>query len=176
MRNRQLSVRYWIYLLLKYVYLFNPTAKKIGYKTMGGIQIGSTSERVMILQNEIIGGKGYGVLLGHQVITAPDPVKLAKSAKPKVNLIDDALQYYSPMYDISIEENLIQQMGTSGISTVDVQVFTDNQQQEFTVYINDLSIYRNRIMGCSTQLDAKSTTTLAFGGIILDYLECIAGY
>jgi hypothetical protein len=166
-----ISVRYWIYLLLKYVYLFNPTAKKIGYKAMGGIQIGSTSERVMILQNEIIGGKGYGVLLGHHVIPPPEPVKLAKSAKQIENHINAALQYYSPMYEISIEENLIQQMGTSGISALDIKIIKDNQQQEFTVYINDLTIYRNRIMGCSTQLDAKSTTTLAFGGIILDYLE-----
>ena len=39
-----------------------------GYKAKGGIQIGTGSTKVIVLRNEIFGGAGHGIILGHRAV------------------------------------------------------------------------------------------------------------
>ncbi|MEM1319223.1 MAG: DUF6519 domain-containing protein [Bacteroidota bacterium] len=151
------------------------------YKTEGGIQIGGSSERVRILENKIVGGKGNGITLGH-LPSAPDDgaipaadiqalygasgyVKGIANADLKAYLDNNFL---SVLYEISVERNQIQQMGLSGIG---VQSFFSLKQVELMISIEDLTIYRNHIRLCARQMDAdlpeEMLDEMAFGGVCL---------
>ncbi|MEO8148078.1 MAG: DUF6519 domain-containing protein [Bacteroidia bacterium] len=158
------SLRYQIYSMLRYLYLYKPTQIKPEYLAMGGIQIGGTSERVMIRQNEIIGGSGYGILLGHQ-------------SPPALVISSTVIKYsYSALFEIAIEENQIKLMGLAGIGVLN----TGEQDIEHIVHIEDLIIYRNRITLCAFQIPERnfkimlsptSQNAIPHGGIILGYCE-----
>jgi hypothetical protein len=102
------------------------------YKSLGGIQIGCGSDKVWILQNEIMGGAGNGITLGH----LEDEQK--KSA-------DRIIEYTHSLYDITIEENLIVEMGLSGIGTV---IHLLQKGKTAVIYCNKLLICENTIRFC----------------------------
>ena len=154
-----LSIRYQIYRLLRYIGLYHPTgvSEKV-YRATGGIKIGGTSERVHIKANEIIGGSGNGITLGHLD-------EENKIATDKLNV------FYSALYEINIEENTILQMGLSGISSIlnlDLQV-----PIPIFVTTTDITIYRNLIRLCARQLPLQEPENeeqkkfQAFGGVVL---------
>lgn len=163
------SLAYRIYLLMKYVRLFIPLMGNIGYKTMGGIQIGLFSERVRIVQNEIIGGRGAGIILGGRSL----PV--TNSSYTGLSTTNTDISSYSALYQIAIEGNLITQMGLSGISSASLNNYTNDAGKTQNVLINDVTIYRNVLMGCSTQVTANDLAgaekSPVFGGVILDSCE-----
>lgn len=158
------SLAYYSYSLIRYVVIYNPSGRFIkGYQAEGGIQIGGTSERVRILENEIIGGKGNGITLGHLTQVYSRNYTTAFS-------YNDNNFEYSPLYEIIIERNKIFQMGLSGISAL----LYGGESSHLSI-VNDISIYRNHIRYCTHQLPERnsntSSTNLAFGGIILNDCE-----
>jgi hypothetical protein len=151
------SVQYQVYRFIRYILVYRPSGRsEKKYLTQGGIQIGGTSEKISIRENEIIGGNGNGITLGH--VHEDDNQYLFK--------VNNTAYSYSPIYEISIEENLILQMGLSGISSL--QAFGKGESY---VVVKNLTIYRNTIRLCSRQLPevtAQSTNkNLAWGGIVL---------
>lgn len=123
------------------------------YLAQGGIQIGGSSDSIRILQNEIIGGQGNGIIIGHLPNSiASDVVNdLAygyRAATPELraNLRD---RFLSTCYAIEIEENVIRSMGLAGISVV---TFFNPETIGLMVRVEDLIIYRNEIVQCLQQL------------------------
>lgn len=151
------SIRFLAFRLLRYVLLYRPTGRsEKKYLTQGGIQIGGTSEKVSIKENEIIGGKGNGITLGH--VHEDDNQYLFNTKEKTLR--------YSPLYGISIEENLILQMGLSGISSL-----LSVEKGESYVVVKDITIYRNTIKLCARQLPEiaweKRNDNRAYGGVVL---------
>ena len=158
------GIKYTVFVMVKYITIYYPhTVFFIGYKALSGIQIGGTSERVRILENEIIGGKGNGITLGHLM-----------ENEEKYSFVNRAVNYkYAPLYEISIEGNHITSMGLSGISAL-----LNQTELVFYVNIHDFTAYRNLIRNCARQLpnliDQKGLDkNVAFGGIILT--DCTNG-
>lgn len=90
----------------------------------GGIQISGGSERIIIIDNHIEGGKGCGITLGNGYFTR-DLEKLAQQASqnPK-KLLQWSIQDRFPfLYDIHILNNTITKMGSSGIGMADFFFF-----------------------------------------------------
>ena len=161
------------------VYL--PISNSKFYQAQGGIQIGSTSERVRVLQNEIIGGYGNGITLGH----LPERLPITDVEKLKLNqagYVASFESYTSPekvlavvqrdfrptLYEITIEDNHIQQMGLNGIGIV---LFMSIENIKRMVRVEDLTIYRNKIMRCAlqtpTDINDKMRDQVGYGGIVL---------
>lgn len=157
------GIKFQVYLLIKYLTLYAPSGKyKSGYNATGGIQIGGTSERVTIRQNEIIGGHGNGITLG-DVNTGNEAGILGFNYK--------SFQFsYSPLYEICIEENKILQMGLSGISS-----FFGVSDKQHYVHVDDITIYRNTIKHCAFLIPSEIAKSLlndkAYGGIVLNDSE-----
>ena len=134
----------------------------------GGIQIGGTSENVKIRQNDIVGGSGNGITLGHLPAdlgsgnnTATTTGAIAVSRVPTVN---------NNLYEIAIEDNLILKMGLSGIGAA---VFTGVNE---VTHVEELVIFRNTIRFCAKQLpelkERKSAVDImGFGGISLVFCD-----
>ncbi|MDB5020628.1 MAG: hypothetical protein JWQ28_1755, partial [Pedobacter sp.] len=164
--RRGFSNRYKYYKLIRYISVYLPMGFfKVGYKTNGGIQIGSGSERVRILENDIIGGKGNGITFGHlrNIQETDGPILRALAANVPQ-------QPYGFLYEIIVESNRILQMGLSGISfLMQLEVRT------FTVFVNDLLVCRNLIRFCCQQISLRelegAERWAAFGGIVLQYCE-----
>lgn len=136
---------------LKYLVTYIPVSSTTVYKALGGIQISCASDDVTVLQNEIIGGRGNGILLG--------------SAAPNPNEQD----YFPAIRQVRIGENSIQQMGGSGIG---VLMLPGERESLAPIHVNDLTIYRNRIETCALQIPPeKDFTAAAFGGIVLAFCE-----
>jgi hypothetical protein len=157
------SIRFQVFRFMRYILLYRPTGRsEKKYLAEGGIQIGGTSEKVSIRENEIIGGKGNGITLGH--VHNDDNQYAFKQ--------NNTSYKYSPLYEISIEENLILQMGLSGISCL-----LSNENGESYVVVNDIIIYRNTIKLCARQLPEingqKTNKNRAWGGIVLS--DCTNG-
>jgi len=151
------SIRFQVFTFTRYVLLYSPTGRsEKKYLTQGGIQIGGTSERVSIRKNEIIGGKGNGITLGH----------VHENENQYLFRVKNTAYNYSPIYEISIEENLVLQMGLSGISSL-----LSIENGESYVVVKDISIYRNTIRFCARQLPENTGATPnknhAYGGIVL---------
>ncbi|MEI6682128.1 MAG: DUF6519 domain-containing protein [Bacteroidota bacterium] len=140
-----------IFWLLRYLYLYIPTGRsQKHYLALGGIQIGNFSERVRILNNLIIGGRGNGITLGH----LPGDIHFDRKESG-----------YAFIYETAIEDNDIMQMGLNGIATA-----MDRMKNESSVYLHDLTISRNKIRYCAHQLFKTidvNPDQIAFGGIIL---------
>ncbi len=171
---------------VKWVFLL-PTRKV--YRTLGGIQIGGGSERVRILENEIIGGRGNGITLGH-LPTVPDEIRQPPvvedvalnryeylSAQPtKTHFATNEIKAFvaerfrSALYEISIENNKIQHFGLSGIGVV---AWLDIKTIGMAVNVEDLTVYRNHIQLCAqqlpTEIPASMIDDVGFGGIGLSY-------
>jgi hypothetical protein len=155
--------KYQIYVLIRYVAVYKALGRyKKEYLAQGGIQIGGTSEKVWILENEIIGGRGNGITLGHVSENANDANSFTYKA---VNVL------YAALYDIKIEGNRILQMGLSGISTL---LVAGERQQQY-VHVEDVTIAGNLIKYCALQMPAEIPQSLlndwAFGGIVLSDCE-----
>ncbi|HMH22228.1 MAG TPA: DUF6519 domain-containing protein [Puia sp.] len=155
------SIKFQVFLLLKYVILYMPSFRvRKNYNTLGGIQIGSGSERVRIWQNEITGGRGNGITLGDL------PVPNAQGAQLYTFTFAKTIYTYSALYEIDIEGNTILQMSLNGISAV--QQF---DTAPHIVHIDDITIYRNEIRNCAQFIPAKIAAAavpyVAFGGVVL---------
>jgi hypothetical protein len=162
--NRGFTLKYQLYVLFRYVMLYKAFGRfKKGYDAMGGIQIGGTSERVRIKENEIIGGRGNGITLGH-LPEANNPTFSKSFVYNNVNF------NYSALYEIFIDENQIFQMGLSGISAL-----LHGGEKQHLVHVEDITIYRNIIRYCAHQTPSEIPKNLlndwAFGGIVLSDCE-----
>ncbi len=141
-----------------YTVSYKPSGAQNKYLAMGGIQVGLSSEQVWILQNEIIGGKGHGIVLG--------------DSSP-----------FAPIRDLNIEENMICQMGLSGISVLQLVEVSSNvfehlsEQITKLIFLIDVSISRNLIHRCALQLPELGTAEtanafkMAYGGIVLSVCQ-----
>ena len=163
------------------------------YQAWGGIQIGGTSERIRILHNEIIGGRGNGIILGHLPelpVYHPPVVKAVAMAPPSSayeypnegliidQLPNDQLEQYlrenfqGNLYEITIEDNHIRSMGLSGIGVV---AYLRLQAYGLLVQVNDLAVNRNRLANCCRQLPSSIPQSMynevAYGGITLTAVE-----
>ncbi len=152
------------------------------YQTKGGIQIGGSSERVRILENRIVGGYDNGITLGHfpKIDRADftDDVKASYNNQIKNpyieswNMEDLAAfvkeRFLSTLYEISIENNLIQRMGLSGIGMVSS---FNLQRTGLMISVEDLTIYRNKIRNCARQIPEEIPRQvldqISFGGVSL---------
>lgn len=148
-RFRELVLRY-----VKFVRVFVSRAVNSGYETSGGIQVGCSSEKVWILENEIIGGKGNGILLGH---FEPPPIGT-----------EEFDHHYAPITNLSIEGNIIQRMGIAGIGPFVTSQDTTVLSEIQTI---NIQICRNKITFCALQVTEDLTKALAWGGIILAFCE-----
>lgn len=61
----------YLFAFFNYATLIQVAPRAVRFQTLGGIQIGGGSEQVRIVDNEIIGGAGNGVTLGHIPVTEP---------------------------------------------------------------------------------------------------------
>jgi hypothetical protein len=158
---------------------FNLAVRFTGYVAMGGIQIGGTSERVRIVQNEIAGGRGNGITLGNLPEVGTNVVQtgntnfsyrstaiLIENFGPNVSQFDVVNRFNNVLYDITIQENNIQRMGLSGISAV---AFLSTRNVALMVRVEGFWIYGNVIQYCARQIPSTFPNSMlgefAFGGI-----------
>jgi hypothetical protein len=139
---------------VKFLRVFVPRATASSYNTPGGIQVGCSSEKVWILENEITGGKGNGILLGH---FEPPPI-----------VTEEFDHHYAPITNITIEGNIIQRMGIAGIG-----VLVTSQDRDVLSEIHTINIHicHNKITFCALEPTEDITKALAWGGIILAFCE-----
>jgi hypothetical protein len=155
------------------------------YTAQGGIQIGSTSERVNILRNMILGGSGLGIAFGHVLTGQVDnngqlPVTGAYAMYEDYNaeFTQTVAQndFNGSLYDVLIAENHILLMGLSGIG---VSAFFSLDKIGLLFRVEGLGIYRNVIRRCAQQIQTLyeyalknvMDQTIAFGGIVLAAAE-----
>ncbi len=166
--------------------------RKLNYVAWGGIQVGGTSERVRILENDIIGGRGHGVTLGHLPeirASVGDSVALFTSlsklaynhvvAAPtdlERKVLTDFFNKESlgTVHKITIERNRISHTGLAGIGVI---AFFE-EKMRIAIKAVDLTIYRNQITGCARQLPPElpedMVDDVGFGGVALaDTENCI---
>ena len=148
------------------------------YVASGGIQIGSTSERITITHNLILGGAGNGISLGHAPFQDGSENELKRIIEqdyavkdlPTAHLKTLQNEFDSFLYDIRIEENEIRNMGKNGIG---VFAFFNLENIGLMVTVDDLTIYRNRIEDCLLQIPSDTPPgtipDMGYGGI------CLAG-
>jgi hypothetical protein len=148
------------------------------YVAPGGIQVASTSERIEISHNRILGGAGNGISLGHiplEEIVVFGSNRTIRNNYAVADLSADrrkALQtnFDSFLYAIRIEENEIRNMGKNGIGVV---AFFSLENIGLMVMVDDLTIYRNVIENCLLQVPAETPTSMreemGYAGI------CLAG-
>lgn len=154
---------------------------------LGGMQIGGTSDRVLVRGNRIQGGIGNGITLGSVraidanggdvgivigwVVNAFDP---CSPCKPGDGVIvvdgggDDAppqLVSAGPLSDIRIDDNLVLDMGLNGIGPVG---YFDPQTGEIISVIH-LDITGNRIHRCLwrplAEVDEKLLEAVGYGAV-----------
>lgn len=180
--DNQFNVRLWLDQTFQFVtqLAFLPPRT---YEALGGIQVGGGSEQVTIRRNEIFGGAGNGITLGHlptieAVDAAGNPLPQV-SANPFIReLVSDTVQaavqarFESTLYDVTIEQNTIQSMGLSGIGTL---LFADVQTTQLMVRVETLTIHRNLITQCLQQppgeVAVRLTRNVGLGGISLAACE-----
>jgi hypothetical protein len=164
----QFPIYKFVQSILLYAAKFLVVQKPI-YLAQGGIQIGSSSDGVKIIRNEIIGGRGHGITLGHlppELVDIPfiNQVLISRLTEQQIKSLKPHPEFLNA---IAIEGNHIQRMGLSGIS---VAAFT-HLEIGWMVRVDDLTIYRNVITHCAQQLPSEIPSNLiaqvAFGGIAL---------
>ncbi len=149
----------------------------ISYKAQGGIQIGGSSDTVRIIDNDIIGGRGHGIMLGHWPSFTVGETRFEErepfrqSVPPPIfSRLQDT--FVSTLYDITIAENRIRSMGLSGIG---VGAFLVSDRVGLRVRVEDLTVYRNSIVRCAQQIPPDLPNALlqemGFGGIALTECE-----
>ena len=127
--------RQLVLLALRYLAVYVPKGIPKQWETLGGIQIGGGSERVQLIRNEIIGGKGNGITLGHSLKQS-----LPHESQQKL--------FSTSIYDLTIEKNLIREMGLSGIG---VLLRPDERSEISLIHIENCCITENNIMYCFQQ-------------------------
>lgn len=154
--------------------LFSIAARRITHQAHGGIQLGGGSERVRIVQNEITGGRGNGISLGH--IPSPTVERAVWEITPTFfgaaeHMVNVQRQrFVSFLYDVAIEENAIRNMGLSGIGVV---AYFNLEQADLIVRLKELAIVRNAITNCALHLPDvpdEERDRVGFGGVAL--LDC----
>ena len=175
--NREMLVAFVVDVL---VYMsVATTPKQVSYVAQGGIQIAGGSERVKIIRNEIIGGNGNGITLGHMPAKDPDgSVGISKkrlayyptATDEEAAFLHDHLTPF--LYAVSIEGNRIRNMGLSGIG---VPAFFKAEKVAFMFFVEDLTVYRNHIDRCAHLLPEEDTQDMlgemGFGGVVLAACE-----
>jgi parallel beta-helix repeat protein len=173
--NRRLTIQF-----LQHSFLYATSlsvARKLTYLAQGGIQIGGSSERVKILDNEILGGSGHGITLGDIPEDAIDSLTIKKSyglittlSRTKQKILKGS--FIGNLYEIVIAKNTIRDMGLSGVG---VAAFFDLNTIDSIVSVEDLTIYRNQITHCAHQLPPEIPKNMlsmcGFGGIALASCE-----
>jgi hypothetical protein len=159
-----------------FVYVMTSMAQpRVIYQAQGGIQIGGSSEHIMISRNTILGGRSNGITLGHlpaglNVAGFGGGVLLAPLSAEQLQLLRD--EFVGVLYDLTIAENTIQHMGLSGIGVV---AFFQTTITGLLVRVEALIIYRNTIVHCARQMPLEIPSTLrddsGFGGIALSACE-----
>ncbi|MEL6655221.1 MAG: right-handed parallel beta-helix repeat-containing protein [Bacteroidota bacterium] len=174
--------------------LLQATPPEQAFLALGGIQLGGGSERVAIVENTIIGGRGHGISLGHVPIPRQDlnedRLLREEFLKGRIDAEESALYkmagtnkslaarlaegFRNFLYEINIQENTIQDMGLSGVS---VFAFFDQEAADegLIVQVEDLTVYRNIIRNCARQLPGPDVEVdwqnVGFGGIALASCE-----
>jgi len=164
---------------------------------LGGVQIGGLSEEVVLRDNQILGGKGNGVTLGHlewvTVITPGEPGRWTLGGGYIVNEAGCLVPYYTAeppetadgvelvpesggeIRKLRIEDNLIRNMGLNGISVCHFFDLTEDNQM---IALSDVRILRNDICNClTTDLEAPETGLSYFrgtGGIALASVDLVS--
>ena len=162
----------------EYIQTIDQLPEGSAYQVIGGVQIGGGSERVRIRENDIIGGAGNGITFGHfprlkreQATYIMAKREAAVKGYVRSGSMIDAYEevvgeFRSFLYEISVENNRIKNMGLSGIGVV--AFFDKNAENDgLLVQVEDLTIYRNSISGCAQTLPAEIPDRAAFGGIAL---------
>ncbi len=178
--NFYYSPQFPIYRFLQSLFLYGVKAfvvQKPLYVAQVGIQIGGSSDGVKIIRNEIIGGWGNGITLGH----LPEGIFDENTPKDEWSFVAqlssnplESLQaeFVSFLYSIAIEDNTIWRMGLSGIGVVS---FFKLETIQLMVQVENLTIYRNQITECAQQLPIGISDTMfgqvGFGGISLTGCE-----
>ena len=166
--------------LVQSVFLYEAkglVAQKPLYLAQGGIQIGGSSDGVQIIGNEIIGGWGNGITLGHlpegifdENIPRNEQIFVTELDEERLDLLQK--EFVSHLYTISIAENTIKRMGLSGIGVVS---FLKLETIQLMIQVENLTIYRNQISECAQQLPIPIPDTMfgqvGFGGIALTGCE-----
>ena len=173
-----------LYSFINMIYVYHIAYQSFGrsrtnYLAYGGIQIGGSSERVRILENDIIGGRGNGITLGHlpsQETMQSSTYQFSYLAAMPNNEKNELL---TTIYDTAIEGNRILEMGLSGIGPA---AFLDLKTVGLNLRTEDFTAYRNSIMYCARQtpnlniidISDEARTNIAFGGIVLT--DCENGF
>jgi hypothetical protein len=153
----------------------------------GGIQIGGTSERVLITHNLIQGGIGNGITLGSLVINEDsevdipgsggvkdpcDPCKPGDTHQPPDPTGETTIRSAGALFDIYIKRNLIYNMGKNGISVI---AFFDLEAQDEFITVERLNISGNEIRMCLNrniaEIPTKMFNGMGYGGIALADVE-----
>lgn len=162
------------------------------YVALGGIQIGSSSERVRVWKNTIIGGATNGVTLGHlpdaldigagnaqfrtqmeqlnrQALTTAD-VDLSTINPELLRLIRE--YFLSTLYDIEIEDNEIKDMGMAGVGVI-CFFFQNEGQPDQLVIVENLLVRENHIIHCAQQIPGatRNSMLIGYGGVVLAELD-----
>ncbi|MEO1515433.1 MAG: DUF6519 domain-containing protein [Bacteroidota bacterium] len=167
----------------------------VPFQSWGGIRIGSGSESVLIDDNVIIGGASNGITFGDlpnverlsdaEIEALGKEYELAKK-EASVSGLYQSREYTGGMnaslttnfrgylYDIRIEQNLIRNMGLSGIGSL-AFFDLDSRRDGMGIHIQNLSIYRNTIRFCARQIPEEIADELeeivGYGGIALSSCE-----
>lgn len=147
----------------------------------GGIQIGGSSQRVSLLDNDIRGGVGHGVTLGSLVwvpeisgsgtlvfgagagqVNAFDPCapRLTLTQAVEFNEIRYDPQSAGDLADITIADNRISGMSGNGISVL-TTLALDDAEGEDLITVDRITIERNRIAGNIVQASALPAAAIS---------------
>jgi len=156
--------------------------------SLGGIQIGGTSDRVRIINNIIQGGIGNGITLGSVIVidangkdtgrligwlvNAEDPCNPCKPGStyypPGVDVGGTRTVSAGPLTEIRIERNRIYDVGLNGIGVV---AFFDLKRSQETISVTGLAILGNDIRRCLRReieaVPAAMLDRIGYGGIAL---------
>ncbi len=182
----------YVFLMWGYLHNMGGWPRPATYLALGGIQIGSSSERVCLLENKIVGGGSNGITLGHLpsiIDTGQQDTQLAgildqihRNAMVSGDLNPQSINplglavlmqhFKSTLYEIQIERNYISDMGLAGVGTL--CFFVAPQNQDGLVYIvNDLLLNENQIVKCAQQIPSETRNALrvGYGGVVMAELN-----
>jgi hypothetical protein len=143
-----------------FVYVVSVGAAPLAaYRALGGIQVAGGSERVRILENEVVGGRGHGITLAELPRASGDdgdatPLEgffFATLTAAQVALLEQ--RFDTTVYDLEIDRNVIRDMGMCGIGVAAffpqfIIVADGADRAGFMVRADGLVVSRNRIERC----------------------------
>lgn len=143
----------------------------------GGIQIGNTSENVLVIDNLIKGGIGNGITLGSLTSIEIEPIE--RSSRRWAGWVDDpndgAFESIGMLYDIHIKNNRILGMGLNGIG---VAAFFNLDAVDEFITVEGLTISGNEIRGCLNRplpaIEENMSGSKGYGGIALADVEMLS--